>query len=106
MQQRRLSLIPCVLKGSVVRRLEDSASPYVLIRIGSNTPERVFIDRSLEDKECVRFVMGVDRLTTGAKVLRAVRTVVPLPNDLDHVLVAKRKIMCEVTEISCSDVDE
>ena len=105
-QQRRLALISCVLKGSVVRRLEDSGSPCVLIRMGSNAPERVFIDRSFENKESMSFVVGINRLTTGAKVLRAVRTAVPLSNDLAHVLIAESESMCEVTEIGCSGDDE
>ena len=54
----------------------------------------------------MRFVVGVDLLTIGAKVRRAVRTAVPLPNDLAHVLITNRKTMFEVTEISCFDVDE
>ena len=64
--------------------------------MGSNTPERVLINRGLEYEEHVGFIVGVDRLTIGAKVLRAVRTGVPLPNDLAHVPIAKRKCMCEV----------
>jgi hypothetical protein len=71
-----------------------------------NLPERVFIDRSLENKEGMRFVVGVDRLTIGAEVHGAVCAAVPLPNDLPHMPVAKRKGMCEVTQVSCFDVDE
>ena len=105
-QQRRPAIFPCILKGAVVRGLEKLASPCVLVGTGSNTPERVFIDRGLENKECVRFVVGVDLLTIGAKVRRAVRTAVPLPNDLAHVFITNRETMFEVTEISCFDVDE
>jgi hypothetical protein len=54
----------------------------------------------------MRFVMSTDRLTIGAEVRGAVCTAVPLPNNLAHVLVAKRKGMCEVPQINCFDVDE
>ena len=60
------------------------------------TPERVLIDWGLENKESMRFIVRIDRLTIGAEVLRAVCTAVPLPNDLAHVPIAKRKCMCEV----------
>ena len=86
--------------------LEDSASSRILIRTGSNTPERVLIDRGLENKESMCFIVRIDRLTIGAEVLRAVCTAVPLPNDLAHVPIAKRKRMCQVTEIGCLDVYE
>ena len=64
--------------------------------MGSNTPERMLINRGLEYEEHVRFIVRIDRFTIGAKVLRAVRTAVPLSNDLAHVPIAKRKGMCEV----------
>ena len=66
----------------------------------------MLINWGLEYEEHVRFIVGVDRLTIGAKVVRAVRTAVPLPNDLAHVPIAKRERMCKVTEIGCFDIYE
>jgi hypothetical protein len=107
-QQRWSARFSCVLEGSVRRRLrENSVSPWVRVVTGKKrAPERVFIDRSLEYKESMSFVVNVDLLTVGAEVHGAVCTAVPLPNDLPHVPVAKCKGMCKIMQVNCFDIDE
>jgi len=63
--------------------------------------ERQVIDTRLEHKESMRSVVGVERLTIGAKVPGAAgeRTTVPLSDDLPTVFVADDVGMSEATKI-------
>jgi hypothetical protein len=59
------------------------------------------IDGSLEHKERVSVIVGVELLAICAKVLGTERTAVPFADDTPHMPVAESKGMCEVTKISC-----
>jgi hypothetical protein len=58
------------------------------------------VDGSLENKEDMSIVVGVERFAVGAKVFGAKGTTVPLSDNTQQVPVAKRKAMREVTKKS------
>jgi hypothetical protein len=57
------------------------------------------VDGSLENKEDMRIVVGVERFAIRAKVFGAEGTTVPLSGNARHVPVAKRKAMREFSKI-------
>ena len=67
--------------------------------IWDGAPECLHVDGSLENKEDVSIVVGVERFAVRAKVFGAEGTTEPLSDNTHHVPVAKRKGMREVTKI-------
>ena len=87
-------------EGSVGKEKEFSVNVGSQSRETKKTPpEHRLIDRSLEHEESMTSVVGVERLTICAKVLRAECTTVPLPNDAPRMRIAEDKAMLEFTEI-------
>ena len=72
---------------------------YEMKRVRNPAPECLHVDGSLENKEDMSIVMGVERFAVRAKVFSAEGTAVPLSDDTRHVPVAKRKAMREVTKV-------
>jgi len=67
--------------------------------VQNSAPECLHLDGSLENKEDMSIVVGVERFAVRAKVFSAEGTTVPLSDNTQHVPVAKREAMREVTKI-------
>jgi len=71
--------------------------------VRNGAPESLHVDGSLENKEDMSIVVGVERFAVRAKVFGAEGTAVPFSDDTQHVPVAKRKAMREVTKKGYND---
>ena len=67
--------------------------------VRNRAPECLHVDRSLENKEDMSVVVGVECFALRAKVFSAEGAAVPLSDDTRHVPVTKRKAMREVTKV-------
>jgi len=68
--------------------------------VQSGLPECLHVYWSLEHKENVSVIVGVEFFAIRAKVLSTEGTAVPLPDNVKQVPVAKREGMGEVAQIS------